>query len=65
MLEPLPETEQERAAEHLREYLEEISDETRWNESFKKTSGKLAETAKNARKEIAEGKVEALDFDKL
>lgn len=65
MLEPLSETEQEKAAEHLREYLQEISDEMRWNERFKKTSGKLSETAGNARREIAEGKAEALDFDKL
>ncbi|MCA1623283.1 MAG: hypothetical protein LC768_02495 [Acidobacteria bacterium] len=65
MLENLPEVVQERAVEHLREYLEEISDEMRWNENFNKNSGKLSEMARNARKEIAEGKAEAMDFEKL
>ncbi len=65
MLEPLSETEQEKVVEHLREYLEEISDQMRWNESFKKTSAKLSETARNDRNEIAAGRAEAMDFDKL
>lgn len=65
MLESLPEDVQERAAEHLCEYLEEISDEMRWNENFKRSFDKLSETARNARREIAEGKAEAMDFKKL
>ena len=65
MLEGLPEAVQERAVERLREYLNEISDEMRWNGHFEKTSSKLSESARNARKEIAEGKAQPMDFDKL
>ena len=65
MLEGLPEAEQERAVERLREYLNEISDEMRWNRNFEKTASKLSELARNARKEIAEGKAQLMDFDKL
>ncbi len=65
MLEGLPEAVQERAVERLREYLDEISDEMRWNESFSKTSSKLSEMARNARKEIAEGKAKPMDFNEL
>ena len=37
MLETLPEQAQDRVAEHLREYIEEIRDEALWNESFSRT----------------------------
>ena len=65
MLESLPDSLQERALEHLREYLEEITDEMRWNDSFEKTSTKLEEVARSVRLEIASGKSEPMDFDKL
>jgi hypothetical protein len=32
---------QERVAEHLREYLDELQDEIRWNESFQRTQQNL------------------------
>ena len=64
-LESLPEEIREKIARYLHENLEEIKDEVRWNESFKKTSAKLSEMARNARKEISEGKAEPMDFEKL
>ena len=65
MLESLPGPIQERAVEYLREYLEEITDEIRWDESFERTSDKLVEIAQNVRREKAEGKTEPMDFEKL
>ncbi|MBF0405753.1 MAG: hypothetical protein HQM10_00245 [Candidatus Riflebacteria bacterium] len=65
MLESLPEQIQERILEHLREYIQDIRDEAEWNESFSKTQNKLASFARQARKEIAEGKATPMDMKKL
>ncbi len=64
-LESLPEEVRERAAGYLSEHFDEIRDEARWDEQFKKSSNKLAEMARQARKEIAEGKAEKMDYEKL
>jgi len=65
MLETVPASAQERAVEHLREYIEELKDETHWDAQFDKSSTKLSEAAARARKEIAEGKNASMDFDAL
>ncbi len=65
MLESLPELAQDRVVEHLRDYIETLRDEMKWDQSFKKTSSKLIEAARQARHEIAEGKAQAMDFEKL
>lgn len=65
MLESFPESVQSQAVEHLREYLADITDELRWDESFERTSSKLAEFAQMARREMEEGKAEEMDFSKL
>ena len=65
MLETLPAPTQERAVEHLREYIEDLRDEAHWDAQFDKPSAKLSELANQARKEIAEGKSVPMDFDKL
>jgi len=65
MIEQLPESDQERVAEHLREYLAELEDEQTWDEAFEKSQDKLINAAREARKQIAEGKSEPMDFDKL
>ena len=64
MIEQLPESDQERVAEHLREYLANFEDEEKWNETFVKTQDKLVYAAREARKQIAEGKSKPMDFDK-
>ena len=64
-LESLPEEIRERVAEYLSEHFEEIKDEVRWDDQFKKSSDKLAEMARQAKKEIAEGKAEKMDYEKL
>ena len=63
MLEGLPRSVQERAVEHLREYLEEVTDEMRWDESFTKSSESLSEIAEVVQKDIADGKTKPMDFD--
>jgi hypothetical protein len=65
MLETLPEQLQDRVVEHLRDYIEDLQDETRWNESFSRTQENLVAAARQARKAIAEGEASPLDFDKL
>jgi hypothetical protein len=65
MIEQLPETEQNRVADHLREYLADLEDEQKWDEAFAKSQEKLVHAAREARKQIAEGKSEPMDFNKL
>jgi hypothetical protein len=65
MLETLPERAQDRVVEHLREYIENLRDEERWNESFSRTQAGLVSAARKARKEIAEGKAVPLDIERL
>jgi hypothetical protein len=49
MLESLPETAQDQVVVHLREYIEELRDELRWDVSFEKTQAQLAATGKRAK----------------
>ncbi len=65
MLESLPEQIQERVLEHMREYIEDIRDEAKWDESFTRTQTKLVAAARKARKEIAEGKASPMDRKRL
>lgn len=65
MLESLPEPLQKQAAERLREYIAEMQDEQKWDKSFGRTQSKLAAAAKRARRDIAEGKAEPMDFKRL
>lgn len=65
MIEQLPEADQEKVAEHLREYLAELEDEQKWDEAFAKSQDKLIYAAREARKQIGEGKSEPMDLDKL
>lgn len=61
MMESLPEPEQDRIVAHLRQYLEEIQDERRWDDLFKKTQPQLIAAAKRAKQEIAAGQAKPLD----
>ena len=56
---------QKEAAEHLRTYLAEAQTEQKWEQAFTKTQYKLANAAHLARHQIAEGKSEPMDFDRL
>lgn len=65
MLEVLPEEAQDRVIEHLREYIEDLRDEMKWDESFKSSQTKLIEAARRARQEIAAGKAMPMDLEQL
>lgn len=65
MLETLPEQLQGRVVEHVREYIEDLRDEFRWDESFSWTQETLITATCLASKEIAEGKASPLDVEKL
>jgi len=65
MLESLPEEVQERVVEHLREYILDLQDELRWDALFKRTQDKLVVAARRAKEEIAAGKAEPMDFERL
>jgi hypothetical protein len=65
MMESLPEEAQNKVAEHLREYIQELHDEIKWDESFKKTQTKLVAAARRAKQEMAEGKAQPMDYDRL
>jgi hypothetical protein len=65
MVEQLPKGLQDRVLEHLREYIEDIREEMQWNEFFSKSQDKLIAAARQARKEISEGKSVPMDLDML
>ncbi len=65
MLEGLPQSVQDRAIEHLREYLDEITEEIRWDESFATSSDKLSLAARRAREQFKAGKAERLELASL
>ncbi|MCG9131203.1 hypothetical protein J5I95_05920 [Candidatus Poribacteria bacterium] len=65
MMETLPEPQQNQVVEYLREYIAELQDELRWEASFNNTQEQLIEAARRAKQEIAEGKAEPMDLDRL
>lgn len=65
MIETLPEKEQNQIVEHLREYISDLEDELQWETSFNNTQDQLVTAARRAKQEIAEGKAEPMDFDRL
>ena len=65
MIEDLPETRQNQLAEHLREYLADLEDEQQWDETFSTTQDQLARVTREAELQIAEGKSEPMDFNRL
>lgn len=65
MMEPLPETAQNIIAEKVRDYIEEMKDEIRWESLFSKTEDNLIEAARRAKQEIAGGQAEPMDYSRL
>ena len=65
ILETIPKELQEQVVEHMRYYIEDILEETKWNESFSKSQNKLVAAARKARKEIKEGQAVPLSQDAL
>lgn len=65
MMESLSEDKQNELVEHLREYLQDLQEEAKWQNSFDKTQDKLVAAARLAKQQIAEGKAQPMDYDKL
>ena len=65
MMESLPETAQNQAVEHLREYLTDVQDEMRWDNLFQKTQAQLIAAARRAREEKAKGQAQPMDYSRL
>lgn len=61
MVETLPEPLQEQVADHLREYIQELQDEMKWDQAFSRTQPQLAAAAQRAIQEIENGL--AVPFD--
>ncbi len=64
-LESLPEDSREKLAKYISEHFEDFEDEMLWDEQFQNSSSKLSGMARKARNEIAEGKSEPMNFEKL
>ena len=65
MIESLPEPVQERALEHMQQYIEDIRDELKWSDSFGSSQSKLIAAARQAREEILRGKATPMNFEDL
>ncbi|PKN65651.1 MAG: hypothetical protein CVU43_19120 [Chloroflexi bacterium HGW-Chloroflexi-5] len=65
MIESLPEPAQERALEHMQQYIEDIRDELKWSDAFGKSQGKLTAAARQAQEEIFQGKATPLNLEDL
>jgi hypothetical protein len=65
MVESLPDDLQEKVAEHIRDYITELEDENRWDESFKRSQDSLVAAAHKAKQEIAEGRSMPMDYEQL
>ena len=61
MIESLPEDAQDQVVEHLRDYLEDLRDDSKWENTFKKTQPQLMAAARRAKKEIADGHAKTLN----
>jgi len=61
MIESLPEDAQGQVVEHLRDYLEEMKDDAKWDNAFKKTQPQLVAAARRAKRDVAEGRAKPLN----
>ncbi len=65
IVEALPSQVQEQVVEHLREYIADLEDERRWDESFARTQLALVAATQKAKRERAAGKATAMDYEQL
>ena len=65
MIENLPEERQNQLVDHLREYLTDLEDEELWDKTFAGTQDQLARVTREASRQIAGGKSEPMDFNRL
>ncbi len=65
MLETLPHPARDRVVEHLREYIQDLEDELKWDEQFSAKQSELVTAARRAKEEISQGKSVTMDYDQL
>jgi hypothetical protein len=65
MVESLPDDLQEKVIAHIRDYITDLEDEKRWDNSFKQTQDNLVAAAQKVRQEIAAGQSMPLDYEQL
>ena len=65
MNESLPEPVQERALEHMQQYIEDIRDELKWSDAFSNSQSELTAAARRAREEILQGKATPMNVEEL
>jgi len=65
MVESLPDDLQKKVAAHIRDYIADLEDEKRWDDSFKQTQDNLVTAARKAKQEIAEGRSMLMDYEQL
>ena len=65
MVEELPEVIQGQVADHLREYIQSLQDEMKWDETFQRTESQLAAAAQRARQEIENEQATQMDYQQL
>ena len=65
MVESLPSDAQEKLADHIRDYIAELDDEMRWDDSFKRTQTSLVAAACRTKQEIAQGRSIPMDYEQL
>lgn len=65
MVESLPDALQQRVAEHIRDYILDLEDDSQWESSFQKTQSSLVAAARRAKQQIAEGQSLPMDYEQL
>jgi hypothetical protein len=65
MVESLPDDLQDRVVEQVRVYVADLEEEAKWEASFQRTRSNLVAAARQAKREIAEGKAVPMDYDQL
>jgi hypothetical protein len=65
MVESVPEPVQEKLVERVRELLHEMREDLKWEEVFARSQNKLADEAREVRKQIRSGLAEPMDLEKL
>jgi hypothetical protein len=65
MMESLPESIQLRVIDYLRDYIEDLQDEIKWDSSFKERQPQLITAARRAKREISEGGAKPMDYSRL
>ena len=65
MLESLPDNAQEKVIEQLREYILDLQDEIKWQQSFQNSEQQLIKAAQLAKQQIKEGLAEPMNYENL